>query len=334
MDLFKKDKQDFKPKFNYNEELDSYTLFNNLFYRDLRNCQVIKYPVNYKEKKSYDKATITFEYNNLGYRGRYDINGEAELLILGCSQTYGTGLPLECTWGDIFSQKTNKKYALLAQEGDSIQAQVYKAFKYFEEFGNPKIIVGVFPLTRLEYTSIPNKLNRKNEKQKTFNKDSAYIEHGFSNRGEPIQLSVIPHDLDEILPREFYVFYNFMFIQMLEQYCKSNNIILIWNCYQDQGFIDYVQSNIPQILKNYLHISYEDIVPKFLNYDDVIPQSLKDFGSDLSHLYDDRYEYKKLLYRAADFEPGKHGGHWGIYTHRYISDFFYLEYLNRIESLT
>ena len=37
-------------------------------------------------------------------------------------------------------------------------------------------------------------------------------------------------------------FYSFVFIQMLEQYCKTNKIILMWNIYDDDN-IELIQHN-------------------------------------------------------------------------------------------
>lgn len=329
MELFNKNNPGKDPKFHYDDDMDSLELFDELFYRSLKDSNIKRYPSNYVENIQYKDLSIEFASNNLGYRGRYDIEGNEDVLILGCSQTFGTGLPLECTWGDIFAQKINKKYALLAQEGDSIQAQVYKAFKYFEEFGNPKIIVGVFPLVRLEYPLIPSKLKGKQNDVKNY----PCIVQSFGHRGDAIPLSVAPHHLDEILPREFYTFYNFVFIQMLEQYCKSNNILLIWNCYEDAGFIDYVKINIPKLLKNYLHINYTDVLPKYSHTWDPTPFNANEFGLEFLDLNHDDYKYKSLYYRAADFNPGKNSGHWGVYTNRYLAEHFYLEYTNRTKEI-
>ncbi len=328
MDSSNKNNPEGQSKFRYDDSMDSLELFDGLFYRSLKDSNVQEYPSNYVEHKEYKDLTIEIASNNLGYRGRYDIDGTADLLILGCSQTFGTGLPLEYTWGDVFAQKINKKYALLAQEGDSIQSQVYKAFKYFEEFGHPKAILAVLPLVRLEYPFIPNKVKgRKNDI-----KNYSCIIQSFGHRGDPIKLSVSPHYLDEILPREFYTFYGFMFIQMLEQYCKTNNILLIWNCYEDAGFIDYVKNKIPKLLNNYLHINYTDVIPKFSNMWDPIPFNADEFGLEFLDLNHPEFKYKNLYYRAADFEPQKNSGHWGIYTNRYLAEHFYSEYIKRVGS--
>ncbi len=336
MELFTKNNPGQPPGFNFDEDLDSIRLFENLFYRNFKDSKIRNdAPSNSVDHKEYKKLTIDYAYNNLGYRGKYDIDGSEDLLVLGCSQTYGTGLPLHLTWGHIFAQNINKKYALLAQEGDSLQAQVYKAFKYFEEFGNPKIIVGVFPLIRLEFPHIPKKSGSNFGQNKKETSNYPQIMQSFGHRGDPINISATPHDIDEILPREFYTFYNFIFIQMLEQYCRSNDILLIWNCYEDKSFIDFLKGQLPQILKNYLHIDYSDVLPKFHSKWDPLPFNIDEYGSEFSMLpeYNDSGLYKSLYYHAADFEIGKNSGHWGAYTQKYIAELFYLEYKNRMSQI-
>ena len=318
---------------NFNPYKDYIVPFNNLFYRSLNNCSYM--PNNFVYHENYINRTLEFKLNNLGYRGRYDIDGTEDVLILGCSQTYGTGLPLEYTWGDIFANKINKKYALLAEQGDSIQGQVYKAFKYFEEFGNPSIIVGTFPLNRIEIPYIPKKLGKEIPETTRYSLKDFRIIKSFGQRGEPIPIAKIPYNLEEIVPREFYVFYNFMFMQMLEQYCKSHNIILIWNCYEDQAFIDHVKKNLPNILSNYFQIDHSTVFPFFEKEYGEIPTSHKKCSDECFYFpkYNKNYEYNDLYYRAADAIPGKNNGHWGIHTNKHLAEAFYVEYKKRINKI-
>jgi hypothetical protein len=314
----------------YNPEEDYIIPFNNLFYRSLFECSTG--PANSLYHEEYANRALAYELNNLGYRGRYDIDGTEDILILGCSQTYGTGLPLEFTWGDIFSNRLNKKYALLAEQGDSIQAQVYKAFKYFEEFKNPSIIVGTFPMYRIEFPYIPGKLGKHNPSKTELTAKDFRITKSFGQKGEPMPIAKMPYDLEEIMPREFYVFYSFMLIQMLEQYCKSNNIIFIWNCYEDQSFINYLKENIPNILNNYVQIDSNEVFPFFDEEYDYFPVYDNTCSDECFYFpkYNKNYEYNDIYYRAADAIMGKRHGHWGIHSNKHIAELFYIEYQKRI----
>jgi hypothetical protein len=77
----------------------------------------------------------------------------------------------------------------------------------------------------------------------------------FNNSHKDIKkISKTPYVLDDMLPREVPVFYNFMFIQMLIEYCNSNNINLLWTTYD-------IGENVKDLLnlkneKQYFYLDY------------------------------------------------------------------------------
>ena len=60
-----------------------------------------------------------------------------------------------------YLKKSNKNFINLALPGDSAAGQIRKAFSYFENYGNPQIIVAMFPLYRMEMPTVPNKFFKK-----------------------------------------------------------------------------------------------------------------------------------------------------------------------------
>ena len=42
---------------------------------------------------------------------------------------------------------------------------------------------------------------------------------------------------------------------MLEQYCKTNKIILMWNIYDDDNILDFLKDSVPEVLINYVDFS-------------------------------------------------------------------------------
>ena len=254
---------------------------------------------------------IEYNINSHGYRS-IDFNKNNEILVLGCSQTYGSGMSNEFTWPELFSNSINKKYSRLAIPGDSIGAQVYKAFKYFEEIGNPEIVVGTFPLYRLEFVSIPNKFLASIRSGNTeLERTTIGIAHFYQEK--PIEFSKIPHDPEFVIPREFSIFYNFMLIQMLEQYCKSNKIKFIWSIYDSKEIEIYMQS-APNTLKNYLRTS------------DVLSGCQWNEGKDCV-----KESKHKLFDWAADYDAKKDLGHWGIHSHKHMAETF-IEKYRKIEN--
>lgn len=263
---------------------------------------------------SKDDVVMQIEYliNQHGYRSE-SFSKDNEILILGCSQTYGSGLPNEFTWADIFCKTTNNKYSRLAYPGDSINGQVYKAFNYFKEIGNPKVILALFPLYRMEYPAVDGKfihphgsLNNKTNPGSTV-PAIAYFNYDMA------QFSKIPHDPAYVIPKEFVMFYNFMFIKMLEQYCKSNNILFIWSIYEEfDDAQDYLENSSNHILKNFIKTS--DIVQKWET--ELQFKKIK---------FDEPIEEKLLLF-AADYDKKIGIGHWGIQTNKRLAEKFIQKY--------
>ena len=85
--------------------------------------------------------------NSYYFRGP-ELSKDNELLILGCSFTYGAGIDessINLTWPHVLSNKTNKTFSNISRSGDSAAGQVIKAFAYFKKFGHPKAVIALFP---------------------------------------------------------------------------------------------------------------------------------------------------------------------------------------------
>ncbi len=182
-----------------------------------------------------DNRQIYYEYNSYGYRS--EEFKDQKVLVLGCSQTLGVGLPIEYTWPFLLSEKTNMPYISLAKGGDSMQAQVIKAFQFFKEFYHPEYILGVFPMSRMEMPYVKD-IFGVDKKPNISDQDRAYIQNIFINNSKIEKFSKLPHSGDEVIPEEVPIFYNLMFMKMLDQYCKTNNIKLLWTSYNDTSYSD------------------------------------------------------------------------------------------------
>lgn len=282
---------------------------NFLLYRSLKDAH--SHLIGYRSSEGttfYDKQEDTVEpipysLNSHGYRSS-EFNKDNDILILGCSQTYGKGMHNEFTWPEIFCNSIDKTYSRVAFPGDSIGGQVYKAFKYFEEIGNPKIVLGLFPLYRLEYVSVPEKfiavLRSGNKQYEQMMPGIAYFEDQYF-----LKMSKAPHDPEHIVPKEFAIFYNFIFIKMLEQYCESNNIKLIWSIYDNEEISNGIEEEY-KISKNYLNTS-----DMFKN--------MRCQSNNLKHCSREFVNHK-LYDLAAD------SGHWGIHMHRHFAEKFIEKY--------
>jgi len=318
----------------FNKDLDSYHKFlfnrsllelspNSGYLDDLKDRPSVKPKQNKFIASAYSEndKVITVEYhlNDLGYRSS-NFDKDNEVLILGCSQTYGSGLPNQFTWADIFCNLIGKSYSRIATPGDSINGQVYKAFKYFEEIGNPKVVIGIFPLERLEYTKVKDKFitntSHSNEKTNSDSIDMAFFDN------QLLKFSKIPHDPSYVIPKQFVIFYNFMFIKMLEQYCESHNIKFIWSIYDDdRGLYESAYQKDKNTFRNYLRVS--PIIDQFIYLSTNNNKAKIEYGNIMKEKHKECHkEFKDhVLYDwAADYEIEKGQGHWGIHINQHIAE--------------
>jgi hypothetical protein len=317
----------------------STNLFKELFFRDLSECNGSNpksTTYSYFYIVNNPDTIIEYTLNNYKARGE-DFKETAEIVTLGCSQTYGEALPQNYIWPEVFSNITNKKVHNLAQRGDSVQGQVFKAFKYFKEIGNPKVILGLFPSSRVEMPTIGGIFEDTSRKNSLI-KEKKYIQTVFlKNAEEPVKYSKLPHNPVEVIPEEVGLFYSFTFIQMLEQYCKDRNIMLLWTFWDDEWFIDYVKENAQEALINY--IDHNKILINFqvecLNGKDISLYKENPIELNLTCHQDNKDILNHPLYsHAADCNHETNTpGHFGIHAHLHVADMFYEEYLKRIKQI-
>lgn len=276
-----------------------------------------------------DIVKIDYNLNSLGYRSR-EFDGKSEMLFLGCSNTYGQGIPEEDAWTSILSKKVNLSSSSLAARGDSIIGQVTKAFYYFQKFGNPKIIVALFPFARIMTPYAKGKMETKNKFKRRKFEEYEYmpmVEYS-ETWGTLAPYAKSPYDPQDILSEEFVFFYENIFIDMLRQYCKSNGIRLVWSNW-DPMYQQDIYKNVNLFYPNhYEEYCYMDV------FDWKIPGSKVVYGREDSDDYvehnalDCHSDYDRshiLFYRAADRDNG-HIPHWGTHKHLHIAENFY-EYI-------
>lgn len=304
-----------------NNEEDKLILFKDLFHRDLNKSSKINWNSKSMNIGDYDTILkIDYKINKHGYRGDNFLE-KKDILILGCSQTFGNGIPEEFIWPNIFAKKINKDYHSLATKADSLQGQVYKAFQYFKEFGNPKTIVGIFPHSRMEIPYLPG-ISQKifDTGDNSHDNDFPMIQKAIFNSHKKLKkFSKLPHHPYDVISAEFAIFYNFMFIEILDQYCKANKINLIWSFY-DQ---DYLRDFIPEIIKTI--DSYVDCY-KISNF--FYPCNMNDNKEIIKIFCHDEFKDHPLFFHASDCNHNTRSvGHWGIHTHQHVADFFHKEYI-------
>lgn len=255
-----------------------------------------------------DIISIKYDTNEYGYRTNKFIKKDKNvIMILGCSQTYGIGVPDSYRWGNILSEKINMKEITLGIPGDSAMSQVRKAFAYFKEFGHPQKIVALFPLSRIQAPLVFEKNNPIPE-EKGYDKftyeNNNEIHTYYLNDKRFQKYSKAPHNLENVLSKEVAFFFSFSYISMLDQYCKSNNIEFFWSFWENVGFVD---NNIEKI-KNEYSSFYDSRHIKINEYEDTCHT---EYSNDI------------LFQFAADRKESDWNAHFGLHTHLHFAEMFY-----------
>lgn len=109
-----------------------------------------------KENNWLDYEKFSYKFNNLGFRS--DSTYAKSLLALGCSYTFGVGIPYQFTWPYIVSQKTNLNCLNCGIPGSSPYSSFRIGWYLLKEI-EPDIVVFLCP---------------PNDRMAVINKDSMY----------------------------------------------------------------------------------------------------------------------------------------------------------------
>jgi len=158
----------------------------------------------------YTPWLYDYKRNSFGFRSA-EFHEDTELAVLGCSHTYGVGMPLEYTWPSFVCDITGiKDYVNLGMPGSSIFFQVRLLANYINKYGSPKIVLANFPnLNRYEMVDDDGDIKYGSTQDvwfEDFSKSPAYAH-----------------------------FQSLQALNFLEALCKSNNIKLIWQFWTGVG---------------------------------------------------------------------------------------------------
>lgn len=300
--------------YEYNDETIKY-IYTNIFENNIKNTAV--------------HYGFLHTFNEHGYRSD-SFNSTTDMLVTGCSQTFGTGIKTEHRWGDVLAKNLNFSHSNLAVPGASVERIVRDLFCYFKTYGHPKYIFALFPIFyRMEIINNPKYFktgdyDRAFKKMQTIapsNKRDVYRLTAHTNHA-PLNHKFYKQPLiaESVLPAEIPQFYSSMFIQMLEQYCELAGIILIWSTWDnDQNkILEEVNAMYPGTYKNKINITkgrweFDKKINKIRYLED---------GSVINcHEYY-REEDRQTFDLAKDTEFGIDLAHWGTHRHLHVAEDF------------
>jgi hypothetical protein len=265
------------------------------------------------------KVDVNHYYKNNKYGYRSPEFKNAKIVFGGCSNTYGIGVPQEKIWGTQVANALNLSYANLGIPGAGVQEIIQKLFSYFEKYGHPDTVVCLFA----DFTRMLVPINKNNflferytpKKKNYLNIVQIFLQNQLYQDKKP-KYSKLPHNAEDVIPVEFPFYLSFQFINILEYFCKVNNIKLIWSTYDvpSKELIEAAKLEFNDVFNNYVPLYINKIYDKLL-----LNQTChQDIKQQYSHCFD----------KGTDFEHGK-PRHLGVHAHVHIAEQF-LEYLKEL----
>jgi hypothetical protein len=272
---------------------------------------------------SEDIIPIEYSKNDLGYRSQ-PFENKADILFLGDSFTRGDGLPVEKTYPYILSEKLGQSFSSLAVGGESVAMQIAKCFFYFKKYGHPKNIVALFPMHRFSYPYIENQMENPKEngnQAKVFNSPGVTKRYVLTSDLYDFMVEDYakkPYLPKEVISNQIAFFYDRIMLDVLEQYCESNNINFFWSSWNQayqKALFGQIEKKYPGYHKNYCWIEANSWYAKG---DIVVPPKQDKVTCHLD-------QSEELLFNiAADrLKNNGRGAHNGFHWHIHAAEDFY-----------
>lgn len=297
-----------------------------------------------------------YKNNTDGFRSD-DFKNNEEIVIAGCSHTYGYGVPEEMIWGVRVAKYFNLSYANLGIPGASVSTIVNNLFAYFKKYGHPKTLICVFPnfqrlmlpvdINVLIADNTKRHVNYKNLKMSNITLNNRILDHSYyEDENNRPKYSQVPHLASEVIPEIVPYWMAVQSIHMLEQYCDVANIKLVWSIWDWQTLDTFklIKDKYPGYFNHMIDIKMDHWIASVQkNIKDASPIPFDEIRKDRYHkskidkydicvedqdLYcehvvechkDVEKDNPNIFNIAGDF------AHWGTHRHVHIAEIFIKE---------
>jgi hypothetical protein len=238
-----------------------------------------------KSHGTKEHIKVTYKMNNYGHRSDDFVLLDQKIdnyLFVGCSTTFGEGLPIEYSWGYMCYEYLKKEcnylgnFFNLSFPGAGIKKISENIMRYSEMFGSPSHIFILLP----DYARYIRYDKDKNSFEPSMNFD--YDTDSFEQNCDP-----------------YVLFYDYLSeYRKLSMFCQLKNIKLIAASWED--CVSELFTRIDNI-DNFFYLDYKNDMNKFIQekYEEI--ENIKD---------------KKFLYMARD------NRHPGIVNHKFVAENF------------
>lgn len=200
-----------------------------------------------------DEGDVLYVYNNENFRcdDFTSSHNGTHILFAGCSETEGVGGNLDQVWSkmlyDQLAEKNNLSgFFSIARSGYGWQKIITNAMIYFKKFGYPEYMFILLPQV--------GRIYEWNDSNKTYMYTQKYTE---SHLGRDMS----SHD-NLSKDRYFVELINFIISwQLFEEFCKSNNIKLLWTTWEH---VDSVNIKNYNTFNNFFNLDPDECM-KYIN---------------------------------------------------------------------
>lgn len=212
-------------------------------------------------KSGHKNDNIKYEYNTLCYRGK-EFEVEENLLIAGCSQTFGMGVEESDIWGNKVAEHFGVKASNLSIPGASTESIINNIFAYFKEYGHPKVLLALFPdMYRFQIPTNRESITSfsvRNEDEDNYGSPYlTYLYLDMIDQEKKPKYQKLPFDVEQVLTPDIPFFHNMKSIIILNQYCNAVGIKFYWASWRDE--LDLAMTKIKldsEEYKNYIPLEF------------------------------------------------------------------------------
>lgn len=280
-----------------------------------------------------------YEINELGFRGK--LKKDAEILAVGCSYTFGVGVPENGSWPNILGSAINKDILNLGVPGTTIKKISELIVKYVAKHNKPKTIIALFPpffrTSLIEDTEFYcSSRSIKPKKQKQIDKESYFqIRTSYDRIKKEIlfeQLDSSPYFkekekniryMENVFSPHQLISDSVDSISMIQDFCDSHEIEFYWSLWDNQSsMLMDVLLEIPNFkLKNYIKFADD----KFNNYhtrDSRFPNNFCDSSHNSKFVKHPSWEVGSDVVYSYDKVVKGVPPHPGIHFQHHVADLF------------
>jgi hypothetical protein len=186
---------------------------------------------------------ISYSFNSFNFRSK-EFHEDTNIVALGCSHTFGVGVPENLTWPSFIKELTGVEDVVnLGKPGSSIALQVRMLATYIRAYGAPKIVLCNFPeLARYQHITESGEIVNGHTHMGLF--DNSYTNAQASTQ-------------------------SILALGELEAICRTNGIILRWQtwCYQGEYFEYKFIENFNSYVKNKFTGRYLELYDPYVDSD-------------------------------------------------------------------